>query len=473
MEMSILNLRRWFLIVFAVSCLGLNLVAYVLYKKNQEVIQAKDWVEHTYAVVAENENLFSQLQDMETAQRGFLLTGDANFLGPYHKASQNVDLAYAHLLTMTSDNAGRQKQLQTLGPILVQQRNLLEREIKRKRGQNNFSIADMEENKKVMDQIRALNDEMQQQEENLIATRTAKERNQQKNYVGTVFLSAALSVIGLLIANGVIFFLTLRRQAAEDDLRRINKEMEGFTYITSHDLRSPLVNLKGFATEMSYGLEEVSPLIDKAMVHLSEEERKKIFVIIHEDIPDALRYIHSSVEKMDKLTSAILELSRIGRRTLKLETVDATRIVQHCLETLHHQITTKGITVKVQPLPPVVVDPLSLEQVFSNVIDNAVKYLDPNRPGKIEIGGSRTYRETTYWVKDNGRGISEHDQQKIFEIYRRGGNNQNIPGEGMGMAYVRATLRRLDGAIWCDSVAGTGTTFYFTISNSLQKEEKE
>ena len=324
-----------------------------------------------------------------------------------------------------------------------------------------------------MVQIRATNEKVINGEEVLLKVRSDYETNRQESYIKGIFFTAGLSILGLLIANGIITFLSLRRQAAEEGLRRINKEMEGFTYIASHDLRSPLVNLKGFASEMRLGLQEVTPLIDHGMESALEADRKKVLQVIHEDIPEALHYIHSSVEKMDKLTNAILELSRIGRRPLRMEDIDPNKIVRHILDTLHHQIQTKNVTVTLHHMLRITADQLSVEQVFGNIIDNAIKYLDPSREGKLEIGSMRNYRETTFWVKDNGRGIPDHDMQKIFEIYRRGGNNENVPGEGMGMAYVRATLRRLDGVIWAESKMGEGSTFYFTVSNTLVKKESD
>ncbi len=471
MELSSLNIRRWFLAIFAFSCLGINLLAYILYLKNQELIRSSQWVMHTYDVIAHLNGIYGSLQDMNTAQRGYLMTGKESFLGPYRVGLEKLSKEMPELFDLTRDNAAQQKNAIALKETADRMQALLQEQIDRRRAGNGYAIAEMEENKRRMDDLRVVYSEMLGIEKNLLYRRSAKEQQSQQNYVTTIFLSAGLSIVGLLLANGVILFMTLRRQTAEADLIRANKEMEGFTYIASHDLRSPLVNLKGFSSEMRYGIDELKGILERTLANASEEDQARIRQILDEDIGEALKYIHASVEKMDRLTNAILELSRIGRRPLKLEPVNPNAIVRHCLGTLHHQITTKGIEVRTHPLPAVIADQLSLEQVFGNVLDNAIKYLDPSRPGRIEIGGYRNYRETTYWVRDNGRGISEGDMQKIFEIYRRGGNNERIPGEGLGMAYVRSTLRRLSGAIWCESKPGQGTTFYFTISNSLKREQ--
>jgi signal transduction histidine kinase len=93
-------------------------------------------------------------------------------------------------------------------------------------------------------------------------------------------------------------------------------------------------------------------------------------------------------------------------------------------------------------------------------------YLDPHRPGKIEIRAERNHAETTFHIRDNGRGIDKKDLHAVFELFRRVGK-QDVPGEGMGLAYVQTLVRRHGGQIWCESEVGVGTTFSFTISNYL------
>lgn len=472
MELSSINIRRWFLIIFALSCLGINVLAYVLYIKNQEIVRSKDWVSHTYEVMSTNYALFALLSNTETAQRGYLLTLKPVFNEAFEKNLTDAKTSYEKLRSLTDDNPVRQGQLDELKQLMTARETRLRDQITLYTTGTRASVDELLGNREVMIRIRNLINDMIADEQKLLQKRSMEERVHQENYVSTIFLSAGLAILGLLIANGVILFLTLRRQAAESDLIRANKEMEGFTYIASHDLRSPLVNLKGFSSEMKYGIEELKPILERAKTSLNDDDRKTLERVMNEDITDALHYIHTSVEKMDKLTNAILELSRIGRRPLNIEPVDVTAIVRKTLDALHHQIASRNIETIVHPLPPVLGDQMSLEHIFGNIIDNAIKYADPSRPGRIEIGGNRNYKETTYWVKDNGRGISEADQEKIFEIYRRGGNNEDIPGEGMGMAYVRATLRRMSGSIRCESKPGVGTTFFLTISNTLKKEAK-
>ena len=107
---------------------------------------------------------------------------------------------------------------------------------------------------------------------------------------------------------------------------------------------------------------------------------------------------------------------------------------------------------------------------MANILTNAVNYLEPQRPGEIEITTETTPGETIFRIRDNGRGIAAEDMHKVFELFRRAGR-QDVAGEGMGLAYVRALIRRHGGYIWCDSELGVGTTFSFTLSNQLKQGE--
>ena len=130
------------------------------------------------------------------------------------------------------------------------------------------------------------------------------------------------------------------------------------------------------------------------------------------------------------------------------------------------------MTVNVGPLPEVVADRTALEQILGNLLTNAVLYLEPGRPGRIEVGGSRGPDETTFFVRDNGRGIAPEDMPKVFAPFRRAGK-QDVKGEGMGLAYVRTLVRRHGGEIRCESQLGVGTTFTFTLPNSIEKEKQD
>ena len=262
--------------------------------------------------------------------------------------------------------------------------------------------------------------------------------------------------------------LEIRVKERTAELETANEELKNFAYTVSHDLRAPLVNIKGFIGELRFALEDVQSITETVMSHLDEEQQQTITTAMQEDIPEAMSFINSSVTHMDHLVNAILKLSRLGRRELELQPIDMDGFVQEILKTLAHRIEQNQVNVIINPLPQVVADQTSMEQILGNILTNAVVYLDSNRPGEIEIKGEQNSKEMIFSIRDNGRGIAKEDMHKVFELFRRAGK-QDVPGEGMGLAYVRTLVRRHGGRIWCESGLGEGTTFTFTISNHLNQ----
>jgi PAS domain S-box-containing protein len=270
---------------------------------------------------------------------------------------------------------------------------------------------------------------------------------------------------------GIVFVaqdITARKQDEETlraysaDLREINEELKNFAYIVSHDLRAPLVNIRGFSEELIHGIREIGPVLGKYLDGFTREERQKFSQVLNKDIPEALGFIGSSVSRMDNLINAILKLSRAGRHKLAPELVSVQELVRTIINSLAHQIGTKSVRVNAQGLPDVIADSTALEQIFGNLLDNAVKYLEPGRAGEIEVTAQRSADEVVFHVRDNGRGMAKEDIPRAFEIFRRVGS-QDVPGEGMGLAYVKTLVRRLGGRIWCESEPGMGTTFSFSL----------
>ncbi|MDB5510828.1 MAG: fhlA [Enterovirga sp.] len=249
----------------------------------------------------------------------------------------------------------------------------------------------------------------------------------------------------------------------EADLREANEEIQRFAYIVSHDLRSPLVNIMGFTTELEAlrddTFKRLEDLRAATTADASETERDKQ---LGEDIDEAIRFIKASISKMDRLINAILKLSREGRREFRAERVDMSQLLENIRATLAIQAETANAVITVGRLPPALSDRLALEQIFSNLVENALKYLRRGVPGRIEITGRDTAGGLVYEVKDNGRGIEARDLERVFELFRRSGA-QDRPGEGIGLAHVRALVRRLGGKVTLTSTPGQGSTFAVTL----------
>ncbi len=251
------------------------------------------------------------------------------------------------------------------------------------------------------------------------------------------------------------------------ELRQYREEYNKFAYIVSHDLRTPLINLKGFTAELRSAVERVCSALQPLLPQLDDEQRSTVTTAIEADIPEALGFIEFSVARVDEFMNAVLRLSRLSRRELRFQPVDMEALVHEVLETLSGEIKQRRVKIAVpSPLPEIVADWASMSEVLQILLRNAVLYLDPDRPGEIVITGKRCSGETVFSVRDNGRGIAESDLHKIFEPFRRGGK-QDVPGEGMGLVYAQTLIRHHGGRIECTSEPGVGTEFTFTVSDHL------
>ena len=273
------------------------------------------------------------------------------------------------------------------------------------------------------------------------------------------------------------------RKKAEEELKKSSREIKemydelrSFSYITSHDLRAPLVNIKGFTQELLHGFSEIGPVFFKNLEHVEEGQRQKFSEIIEKDIPEALKFIDSSASRMDMLINAILKLSRVDRRKIVPELIRTEDMVRRILDAMAHPIALRGISVIVGKLPDLVTDRTAVEQIIGNLLDNAIKYLDPARPGEIAITAEPGDGQTIFHIRDNGRGMVAEDIPRAFESFRRVGR-QDIAGEGMGLAYVKTSVRALGGRIWCVSAPGKGTMFSFSLplraERSVERRHKE
>ncbi len=261
-------------------------------------------------------------------------------------------------------------------------------------------------------------------------------------------------------------------EARVGDLRIANEEIQRFAYIVSHDLRAPLVNVLGFTSELDAAQGDLEAFLDdveRVAPQLVTADRR---AAILQDLPEALGFIRASTAKMDRLINAILKLSREGRRKLTPEDIDVAALVEAQSASLAQQLEARDATIAIDgELPALASDRLAIEQVFGNLIENAVKYLSPARPGRIVVSGAKDGRMLRYTIADNGRGIDERDFERIFELFRRSGE-QDTSGEGIGLAYVRNLARRLGGDVAVTSVLGEGSTFTVVLPETLRAQAR-
>jgi PAS domain S-box-containing protein len=231
------------------------------------------------------------------------------------------------------------------------------------------------------------------------------------------------------------------RQRQEDELKSKNSELERFSYTVSHDLKSPLITIKGFAGAL---------LADAAAgrTHRLNEDLKRII---------------QAADRMTDLLNGLLELSRIGRIVNPPAEVSMAALAGDVLELLAGSIAQRQARVTIQPgLPPAYGDAQRLQEVLQNLVENALKFSAPGRPPEIEIGYKMNGDQAVYFVRDEGCGIEERFQHSIFGLFNK--LDPRSDGTGIGLALVRRIVEFHGGAIWVESAGhGQGSTFYFTL----------
>ena len=245
-----------------------------------------------------------------------------------------------------------------------------------------------------------------------------------------------------------------------------NKELEQIVYVASHDLRSPLVNVDGYGREMEYSVAELREALEK------KQDIGGVLEKTMPDITDSLQHIRSSTRQMDVLLKGLLTLSRSGRAALQIEPLDVDAIVRDVVANMDYQIGEAGAEILIDTLPSCRGDIVQITQVFGNLVSNALKYLVPERPGRIRITGAVQSGRAVYCVEDNGCGIAPEHQEYIFELFHRL-EPAKTEGEGLGLTIIRQILSRLDGEIWLTSEPGAGSRFYVSLPFAKTKTKSK
>ena len=251
-----------------------------------------------------------------------------------------------------------------------------------------------------------------------------------------------------------------------EQLEDSNKELQNYAYLIAHYLRAPLVNMWGFAAELSTSIKSCAA--DFATTLNVNDDAKKDMDSKVNDLLSSASLISSSAHKMNKLLDSILHVSQLESRNFKPVIVDMNRSVGKVIDKYKNRIAEKSIQVEVEDLAKITADQKSMEQVMDELIKNALTYLAGDRPGHIVVKCENRSDDVVFHVEDNGRGIFQEDTEKIFDMFKRSGE-QDTPGDGVGLSYCKVLIRRHGGRIWCESELDKGSVFSFSLPHELYK----
>jgi light-regulated signal transduction histidine kinase (bacteriophytochrome) len=243
----------------------------------------------------------------------------------------------------------------------------------------------------------------------------------------------------LIIANKELVFQIEEKEKQE----AANKELEAFSYSVSHDLRAPLRHIGGF----------VDLLIKNNSSQLDES---------------GLRYLNIISEsycEMGNLIDALLTFSRLSRAELQRTKIDSKKLITSILKTFKDEMVGRNVKINISELPDAMGDETLINQVWVNLISNALKYSRNKAKAVIDIGGKIEDDKTVFFIKDNGAGFDMKYAGKLFGVFQRLHKARDFEGIGIGLANVNRIIVRHGGTCWAESTVGNGATFYFSVPN--------
>ncbi len=461
----------------------------------------------TLSVEAKLSDILLTVRRAESSQRGYLLTNDQSYLDDFRDAEPETGDTIAEIRALAGTSATRQSTVDRVAELVAGRFREMQRIIDlNENGQRPEALRQLREGlgRRLMVDLRDVIEEAIGAESDLAAVRSQASRNT-NNLLLIVSLAGALLIVGVGAVSVLLVQRNYRKAGAAraelaatnanlerivayrtEDLTEANEEIQRFAYIVSHDLRSPLVNIMGFTSELESLRQDIFREVERLSGELAAAKAAEMgaekggepaaednvpIQQLGADVDEAIGFIKTSIGNMDRLINAVLKLSREGRRQFHPETVDMEKLVGGLIETVTHRAVELQASLRVGELPPVETDPLAAQQIFGNLIDNALKYGRSDEKLQIEVRGRLTATHAIYEVQDNGRGIDRADFQRVFELFRRAGK-QDRPGEGIGLAHVRALVRRLGGTMGLTSEVGKGSTFTVTLPRRWSVENR-
>ncbi|MEO6801993.1 MAG: CHASE3 domain-containing protein [Granulicella sp.] len=463
------------LLAAAVIIVSLN--AWTAFRSLTVLLNEENLVQHTWQVINQVEIIMGSAKDAETGSRGYLITGDQDYLSPYFQALQSLPRQIDRLKFLTSDSPDQQRRIVEMRSVTQERISLLQQGINLRRSGHSDGLHALivtGTGKIQMMHLRSIADDMDREEQRQLAIRVAKAKSSANST--KITLAVASFIDFLLIVLMFRYFVRERdlRLVSEETAERLavsqaeieakaaeiqalnvtleervrlrtaelettNRELEAFSYSVSHDLRAPLRTIDGFSLALE---EDYAAAVDAAG-------------------KDYIRRVRGAVQRMGELIDALLQLSRITRAAITREEVDLSAMASVIAAELQEQNRERAITFHIEEGLTANADPGLLQVALENLLGNAVKFSAKVPNAIIEFGWDE--EKKGWFVRDNGAGFDMHYAEKLFNAFNRLHGDKDFKGSGIGLATVARVVRRHHGAIWADSVIDHGATFWFTL----------
>lgn len=465
-------LSRGWLTSFVLMLTLLLINGSLSYHSITTLIANEDKVRRTLNTVNLIKATFSAIQDAETGERGYLISGEDIYLEPYYAASRDINGYLDQLMQLDDDIQTQRPRVYALTQLAQAKLAYMEKTIALRRQQKDdeaLALFRTDEGNVLMRQMRTLVGELQDTEYN----RLGKQRDEALRVQRQVVLTLVFATLAGFILAGVVYVLvgrSLKRQQLDAeklaltneeleaivterthaleryalDLQNSNRELQDFAFIASHDLQEPLRKIRSFGDRLAQKYSEALG-----------------------DGVDYVRRMQLAAARMSRLIEDLLTFSRVTTQPKKYELVSLHDILNDVLEDLYVTIESTGAKIINDPLPAIDADPTQMRQLLQNLIGNAIKFVPPNRQPEVRL---RTYifipeddLGDESWVdisvSDNGIGFDEQFVGRIFTPFQRLHGKDEYPGTGIGLSICRRIVEHHHGTIKAHSSPGQGATF--------------
>ncbi|MDH2907303.1 MAG: CHASE3 domain-containing protein [Candidatus Nitrosotalea sp.] len=462
----------WIIIGTLLPIIAFSIVSCVSFISINNLIENENWLSHTFTVIDKADYFMKTMVDAETGQRGYLITGQENFLEPYNSATSQIDDQIKALRQLTMDNPIQQSNMDRLEPLVKKRLDLLDLNISLRKSNNALDIVknfDTTEGKKTMDEIRQVIENMKNEEQQLLAKRNLDTQSAIHTTEYVIILGTSIAVILTVMTTLVVNKKLAERQKLEranielqvqsQQLRETDVAKEEFTTMISHELKTPLVTISGYAEMLKEDNSILGPLNSEQI--------------------DAVTKISAETTKLERLISDIMDAQKIDLERMKFNKKEfgVKEFLDEQIQTHSKLMSDKKILFvnTTDEKINIVSDQYRLSQVFANLIKNAVDFVPPNH-GSIEINAQRKNGHVVFYVKDNGSGIPKEKQDNLFKKFYQVDTSlkRRHGGTGLGLVICKGIVEALGGKIWLESEVGKGTTIFFTLpKNDLNEKYDE
>ncbi len=423
---------------------------------NKVNADANRWISHTQDVIRESNSLIGAILEAETGVRGYTITQKSEFLEPYNQAIKEIPVNIEELEKSIQDNPQQQQRLKEIERQITSRLNLLTQILNQLKTSKEFTPQFIElfiSGKVEMDRVRNSVNILKAEEWRLLNIR--QRRLKQVGQITEIlqWTTVGFNLIGYIVAIKLYYRAENELNAKLKELalsnnnlvetnqlvKKRNQELDRFTYVVSHDLKAPLRAISNLSTWIEEDLEGE----------------------LEEDTKDNLILLRNRVQRMNNFIDGLLEYSRAGKVKAAKSTVDVSQLLSEIIDSL---APSSAFTISIDDKMPLLhTEAILLQQVFSNLISNAIKHHDRDR-GNVKISVEEREPYYLFSVADNGGGIAAEHQEKIFEIFQTLRGKDATDSTGIGLSIVKKIVENQGGKIWLESELGMGSTFFFTWS---------